>query len=82
MVLQIFDAVFTLIAVRGGATELNPLMRIALESGPAVFFASKAFLCMAGTIALYRVRAIKSLVGACLVYALVVLYHVVNLFQG
>ena len=39
--LSVIDALFTLFLIDHGSTELNPVMAIALKSGPYTFFAVK-----------------------------------------
>ena len=39
--LSVMDALFTLFLIENGSTELNPIMAMALKSGPFTFFAVK-----------------------------------------
>jgi len=52
--LTLADAVLTMHLVQMGAWEANPLMRYALETGPAFFITTKYFLTASGFLFLIR----------------------------
>ena len=54
LILSLLDAVLTLHLVPKGAWEANPMMRYALEIGPAFFITTKYFLTAAGFLFLIR----------------------------
>ena len=86
LVLNLLDAFATLIWVHvGHASEANPLMAMAIDSGPAVFLLSKvALVCLAVTL-LWRVREVAgarlALVPLALLYALVAGGHLGHAIQ-
>lgn len=83
-----FDAFATLAALDKGADELNPLMRAALELGPAAFIAVKmaliGFLCaLLALVTMWRTRQVRerkfawtSLRLLTAVYGLVFVWHI------
>lgn len=85
VVLNLFDALFTLGAVAGGvAIEVNPLMAEALHVGPVVFMATKMGLVCLGVALLHRLCAATSAaflaaIAAVLVYGYAVGRHVYGL---
>ena len=81
LTLNLFDALATLFWIEAGlATEANPIMRAALESGPHLFVLSKIALVSLATVMLWRHRAHRSarlaVVPVGLLYALVAGAHV------
>ncbi|MCC7000441.1 MAG: hypothetical protein IT370_37935 [Deltaproteobacteria bacterium] len=65
VVMNLLDAVFTLIWVTSGqAVEANPLMAAALERSPLWFMVSKLTLVSFGVFILWRARARRMAVGA------------------
>ena len=84
LVLNLLDAVFTLVLVTAGvAVEANPLMETALSRSPLAFMLAKLALVSLGILFLYRMRhhrfAALALIGSAIVYAGVVAYHVSGL---
>jgi hypothetical protein len=84
LVLNLADAVFTLVYVRLGlASEANPFMKTALGSGPVAFMALKLGLVSLCVLLLQRLRerqlavraADVALVGSAVAYATLLLYH-------
>ena len=76
LVLNLFDALFTLGWVHAGlATEANPMMAQAMDSGPGLFVLSKVALVGLAVALLYRQRHVESarmaLVPLCALYSLV-----------
>jgi hypothetical protein len=81
LVLNLLDAIFTLVYVTGGdATEANPLMEVLLAHGPLQFVITKHVLVSLGVLLLWRMRSHRlakvGLWSVFPVYALLVLYHV------
>ena len=52
LMLSIFDALFTLILINNGSTELNPVMAYFLQHGPLPFIVAKYFLTSIGVVIL------------------------------
>lgn len=80
VVLNLLDAVFTLSFVQAGlAEEANPLMESALAVSPVLFMLAKLSLVSLGVALLWRMRghrvAAFGILGAAIVYFLVVAYH-------
>jgi hypothetical protein len=80
LVLNLCDAVFTLLWVRLGlAREANHLMRALVEEHAILFMVVKIGLVSLGSLLLWRRRhrpvAVVALFGAFLVYYAVLLYH-------
>jgi hypothetical protein len=44
VVLSVLDALFTMVCIQRGGSELNPFMRLALSYGPETFFTTKMIL--------------------------------------
>jgi hypothetical protein len=44
VVFSVMDALFTMICIQRGGSELNPFMRLALSYGPETFFTTKMIL--------------------------------------
>ncbi len=53
LMLSTIDAIFTLVLINEGATELNPLMAYYLGHGPLVFFWAKYTLTCASTLLIF-----------------------------
>ena len=53
LMLSTMDAIFTLVLINEGATELNPLMAYYLGHGPLVFFWAKYTLTCASTLLIF-----------------------------
>jgi hypothetical protein len=85
-VFHILDALFTLAHIARGGAELNPLMDFFLKQGSGAFLAAKLsiaglgllFLGFHGRFPLVR----KGIAAIFLVYAGVVCYHVVLIWQA
>jgi hypothetical protein len=80
VVLNLLDAVFTLIYTRTGlATESNPVMQGFLAHSPVAFMAAKltlVSLCVALLLRLrHRTAAVVAMASAATMYALVFAYH-------
>jgi hypothetical protein len=80
LVLNLLDALFTLVWVRAGlAVEANSLMRDLIENNAFLFVATKLVLVSLGSLLLWRQRthpiAVVAIFGAFLAYYLVLLYH-------
>lgn len=78
VVLNLADAMLTLVAISKGATEANPLMAYLLAHSPWAFLLTKYFLVMIGTTVLVQVRALRALASACVFYAAVVVWHLLH----
>lgn len=81
LLLSALDAAFTLIHVRRGAFEMNPLMRHALDLGPTWFVSSKMVLGALGLVVLLLHKNFTG-VRSCIllffgIYSLLIVYHVV-----
>jgi len=81
LVLNLFDAIFTLLWVYAGlATEANPLIADVLRDSPILFALVKVVLVGLGSLLLWRNRdrplAVIGIFVAFLAYYLVFLYHV------
>lgn len=80
VVLNLLDAIFTLTYTSSGvATEANPVMDHALDSGPLMFMVVKLSLVSFAVLFLWHVRhrrtAVAGLVGASVTYSTLLLYH-------
>ena len=80
VILNLFDAAFTLIYVHAGvATEGNPMMQSALSASPVVFMLAKLTLVSLCVALLFRLGkrkpAMVALASATVMYALVIGYH-------
>jgi hypothetical protein len=80
LVLNLLDALFTLVWVRAGlAVEANSLMRDLVENNAFLFVATKLALVSLGSLLLWRQRrhpiAVVAIFGVFLAYYLVLLYH-------
>jgi hypothetical protein len=80
LVLNVLDALFTLVWVRAGlAIEANSLMRDLIESNAFLFVATKLGLVSLGSLLLWRQRthpiAVIAIFAAFLAYYFVLLYH-------
>jgi len=80
LVLNLLDAVFTLIWVRAGlATEANALLRTLVEDHAVLFVVTKLGLVSLGSWALWNRRdhpfAVVAIFVAFLAYYLILLYH-------
>src|SRR5262245_55599109 len=80
LVLNLLDAVLTLIVVSAGvAAEANPLMEAALQANPVLFVLAKTALVSLGILLLWRMRAHRfaalAIVASVFVYGAVVAYH-------
>ncbi len=89
VVLSVVDSFFTLILIGHGATEINPVMRLALRFGTYPFFFIKYFLTIASVIILlvhknFRIGkyiSIKNIIlGLGLAYFVLVVYEFVLYF--
>lgn len=83
IVLNLFDAVWTLSFVEAGvAEEANPLMSTALGHGPLGFMVAKLTLVSLSVLLLWRLRhrvgAALGLWSGVLAYSMVVAYHLSN----
>ena len=87
-ILNLADGLLTLFWIsRNLATELNPLMNILINKGPAAFLFVKILMPTLGLIALYKTKdefllskiAIFSLL---FIYTGLILYHISFLFIG
>lgn len=85
-VFHVLDAVFTLAHIARGGAELNPIMGFFIGQGPGSFLAAKLgtaglgllFLGLHGRFPLVR----KAIAGLFVVYASVVCYHIILLWQA
>jgi hypothetical protein len=80
LLLNLWDAMLTLAVIESGrAVESNPLMRVPLEWGPAVFMACKLALVSCGVLLLWRLRetrvAVVALASVTAVYVGLCVYH-------
>lgn len=80
LVLNVLDALFTLVWVRAGlAVEANSLMRDLIENNAFLFVATKLGLVSLGSLLLWRQRthpiAVVAIFGVFLAYYFVLLYH-------
>jgi hypothetical protein len=79
MVLCVLDALFTLLYLQRGGTELNPLMAAAIEMGVVPFLAIKNGLTIVGVLFLClhkNFRHVKPVIAGVLVlYTLLMAYH-------
>lgn len=80
VILNLLDAIFTLTYTSSGvATEANPVMNHALDSGPLMFMIVKLSLVSLAVLFLWRMRhrrtAVAGLVGASVTYTTLLLYH-------
>jgi hypothetical protein len=80
LVLNVLDALFTLVWVRAGlAVEANSLMRNLIENNAFLFIATKLGLVALGSLLLWRRRtnpiAVVAIFGVFLAYYFVLLYH-------
>jgi len=80
LVLNLADALFTLIYIHTGlASEANPLMDAALGGGAVSFMMVKLTLVSLGVLLLFRLRRQRSasiaLIGTAVAYSSVFLYH-------
>ncbi|MCA9679120.1 MAG: hypothetical protein H6708_10550 [Kofleriaceae bacterium] len=83
LVLNLIDAVFTLIYVHLGlAVEGNPLMGQALTRGPVGFMLVKLALVSMGVLVLFRLRrrraASVALVASAIAYSSLLVYHLTS----
>lgn len=81
LVLNLLDAIFTLIAVKAGiAAEANPLMELLLSHSPVRFMVTKLALVSLGVWVLWRFRdrrtAVLGSLGALSVYGLILVHHI------
>ena len=81
LVLNLFDAIFTLVWVHAGlAREANPLLANVLSDFPLLFALAKIALVGLGSLLLWRNRdralAVIGIFAVFLVYYLIFLYHV------
>lgn len=84
LVLNLLDAIFTMIHVASGkATEANPLMAGVLANSTVLFVATKLALVSLGLSLLWRLRARLSAVAGLIIsvatYACINFYHVAAL---
>jgi hypothetical protein len=81
--LSALDFVFTLHALQNGALEANPVMRALLDRDPSLAGVVKVGMVAALSLMLWKMRRyrliLKVAVFALVVYAVLVLYHVVFL---
>ncbi len=86
VVLSVLDALFTMICIQRGGSELNPFMRLALSYGPETFFTAKMILTVIPAIvlaSLSRFRAANyGLYVVNLVYIGILFIHLTNLFPA
>jgi hypothetical protein len=79
IVLCVLDALFTLLYIQRGGSELNPIMAAAIEVGVVPFLAIKNGLTILGVLFLCvhkNFRLVKPLiVGILVLYSLLLLYH-------
>lgn len=79
-ILNILDAIFTLIHVSNGATELNPLMKYLLRISNNTFFMTKIILGIVIGIILYylkdSVNIERILRYTNVLYGVIVTYHI------
>ena len=86
VVLSVLDALFTMICIQRGGSELNPFMRLALSYGPETFLTTKMILTVIPAIvlaSLSRFRAANyGLYAVNLVYVGILFIHLTHLFPA
>ena len=86
VVFSILDALFTMICIQRGGSELNPFMRLALSYGPGTFFTAKMILTVIPAIvlaSLSRFRAANyGLYAVNFVYVGILFIHLMHLFPA
>ena len=86
VVLSVLDALFTMICIQRGGSELNPFMRLALSYGPETFFTTKMVLTIIPAIvlaSLSRFRAANyGLYVVNIIYIGILFIHLTNLFPA
>ena len=86
VVLSVLDALFTMICIQRGGSELNPFMRLALSYGPETFFTTKMILTVIPAIvlaSLSRFRAANyGLYVVNTIYIGVLFIHLTHLFPA
>jgi len=86
VVLSVLDALFTMICIQRGGSELNPFMRLALSYGPETFFTTKMILTVIPAIVLAylsRFRAANyGLYVVNIIYIGILFIHLKNLFPA
>lgn len=74
------DAMFTLVHLRNGAVEANPVMDMALDNGTLVFVVVKAAITSFGVLALAAIRNLRvayvGLHGIAAAYVGLLAYHI------
>ena len=86
VVLSVLDALFTMICIQRGGSELNPFMRLALSYGPETFLTAKMILTVIPAIvlaSLSRFRAANyGLYAVNFVYIGILFIHLKHLFPA
>ena len=86
VVLSVLDALFTMVCIQRGGSELNPFMRLALSYGPETFFTTKMILTVIPAIVLAylsRFRAANyGLYVVNVIYIGILFIHLKNLFPA
>ena len=86
VVLSGLDALFTMICIQRGGSELNPFMRLALSYGPEAFFTTKMILTVIPAIVLAflsRFRAANyGLYAVNAIYIGILFVHLKHLFPA
>jgi hypothetical protein len=86
VVLSVLDALFTMVCIQRGGSELNPFMRLALSYGPETFFTTKMILTVIPAIVLAylsRFRAANyGLYVVNTIYMGILFIHLKNLFPA
>ena len=79
VVCSALDALFTILHIQQGASEINPLMAIALSQGIESFVTVKMSLTGLGALLLAMYRnvqfGLKSLQGLAMIYGMLLVYH-------
>ena len=79
VVCSALDALFTILHIQQGASEINPLMAVALSQGIDSFVTVKMSLTGLGALLLAMYRnvqfSLKSLQGLAMIYGMLLVYH-------
>lgn len=83
--MSVLDYGFTLIALKKGAIELNPLMAMAIEVSESYFFLLKYILTSFGLLILFLYKDFfpieKVVIPILVIYCALITYHIVNLYS-
>ena len=86
VVLSVLDALFTMICLQQGGSELNPFMRLALSYGPETFLTTKMILTVIPAIVLVSLSRFRAanygLYVVNLIYIGILFIHLTNLLPA